>query len=59
MRQHPRLAPHELVPYVYQDVSPHLFPLAERSLLAHLLKLEKDGAVLRRENAWMADEDNG
>jgi glyoxylase-like metal-dependent hydrolase (beta-lactamase superfamily II) len=59
VRQHPRLAPHELVPYVYQDVSPHLFPLAERSLLAHLLKLEKDGAVLRRGNAWTADEGNG
>jgi glyoxylase-like metal-dependent hydrolase (beta-lactamase superfamily II) len=58
-RQHPRLTPHELVPHVYQDVSPHLFPLAERSLLAHLLKLEKDGAVLREGNAWMADEGNG
>jgi len=59
VRQHPRLTPHELVPHVYQDVSPHLFPLAERSLLAHLLKLEKDGAVLREGNAWMADEGNG
>jgi len=59
VRQHPRLQPHELVPYVYQDVSPHLFPLAERSLLAHLLKLEKDGAMLRRRGAWSADDANG
>ena len=59
LRQHPGLTPHELVPYVYQDVSAHLFPLAERSLLAHLLKLEKDGAVLRNRDAWSADEGSG
>ena len=52
VRQHPRLTPHELVPHVYQDVSPHLFPLAERSLLAHLLKLEKDAAVVCEGDAW-------
>ena len=50
--RHPRLTPHELVPHVYQDVSPHLFPLAERSLLAHLLKLEKDAAVVCEGDAW-------
>lgn len=33
----------ELVPDVYQDVSPSLFALAERSLLAHLIKLVRDG----------------
>ena len=59
VRQHPRLTSHELVPRVYQDVSPHLFPLAERSLLAHLLKLEKDGFALCHGDAWMAEEDNG
>jgi glyoxylase-like metal-dependent hydrolase (beta-lactamase superfamily II) len=52
VRRHPRLTPHELVPHVYQDVSPHLFPLAERSLLAHLLKLEKDAAVVCEGDAW-------
>lgn len=52
VRQYPRLAPHELVPYVYQDVSPHLFPLAERSLLAHLLKLEKDGLAAASGDRW-------
>jgi len=52
VRQHPGLRPRELVPYVYQDVSPHMFPLAERSLLAHLLKLEKDAAVVCEGDAW-------
>ena len=59
VRQHPWLEPHELVPYVYQDVSPHLFPLAERSLYAHLLKLEQDGALCRHRDAWSEDDRNG
>lgn len=37
--------PSELVGIVYCDVDNTLFPLAERSLLAHLLKLEKEGRV--------------
>ena len=56
VRQHPGRTPHALVPYVYQDVSAHLFPLAERSLFAHLLKLEQDGIVFRRKDAWSAGE---
>ena len=59
VRQHPWLEPHELVPYVYHDVSPHLFPLAERSLYAHLLKLEQDGALCRHRDAWSEDDRNG
>lgn len=59
VRQHPGSTPHALVPYVYQDVSAHLFPLAERSLFAHLLKLEQDGIVVRREDAWSADDSAG
>jgi glyoxylase-like metal-dependent hydrolase (beta-lactamase superfamily II)/8-oxo-dGTP pyrophosphatase MutT (NUDIX family) len=35
--------PAELVPAAYAEISPELYPLAERSLLAHLLKLVKDG----------------
>ena len=35
----------DLVPDVYADVAPALFPLAERSLIAHLVKLEKDGRI--------------
>jgi glyoxylase-like metal-dependent hydrolase (beta-lactamase superfamily II) len=54
VRRHPGLTPHELVPYVYQDVSAHLFRLAERSLLAHLLKLEKDGRATRSGDRWRA-----
>ena len=38
----PRL-PAELVPAAYRDVAPELHGLAERSLLAHLFKLVKDG----------------
>lgn len=54
-----RLAPctiDVLVPEVYDDVPPGLHPMARRSLLAHLLKLEKDGSA-RREGAdetWQA-----
>jgi hypothetical protein len=36
-----------LVAGVYDDVDPRLHPLAKSSLLAHLLKLEKDGRVRR------------
>lgn len=41
-----------LVPLVYDDVPPHVYPLAERSLLAHLLKLEEDGAAACRDDVW-------
>lgn len=54
VRQHPGLTAHGLVPHVYQDVSAHLFQLAERSLLAHLLKLEQEGTVARDRDAWSA-----
>lgn len=36
-----------LVVSVYDDVDPRLHPVAKSSLLAHLLKLEEDGRVLR------------
>ncbi|GAC1344923.1 MAG: hypothetical protein NVSMB23_20410 [Myxococcales bacterium] len=35
--------PGELVPAAYPDVAAELYPLAERSLLAHLIKLVKEG----------------
>ena len=50
----PGLTIRELVPHVYQDVAPHLFRLAERSLLAHILKLEADGAAARSVERWRA-----
>jgi glyoxylase-like metal-dependent hydrolase (beta-lactamase superfamily II) len=42
----------DLVPRAYTDVAPALYPLAARSLLAHLLKLERDGRVARAGEAW-------
>ena len=35
--------PAELVPAAYPDVKPDLYPFAERSLLAHLQKLAREG----------------
>ena len=48
----PGLTTHELVPHVYQDVDPKLYGWAERSLLAHVLKLEVDGVVGQINNRW-------
>ena len=42
MQANPGLSSHELVPHVYKDVDPKLFAWAERSLLAHLLKLQEE-----------------
>jgi glyoxylase-like metal-dependent hydrolase (beta-lactamase superfamily II)/8-oxo-dGTP pyrophosphatase MutT (NUDIX family) len=41
-----------LVPEVYDDVSRALHGMAERSLLAHLIKLEGDGRAAREAGAW-------
>jgi glyoxylase-like metal-dependent hydrolase (beta-lactamase superfamily II) len=57
LQQHPGLSAHDLVPLVYQDVAEHLFRLAERSLLAHLLKLQQDGLAVIREDTWSAIHD--
>jgi len=43
----------ELVPPAYPDVQPLLYPLAARSLLAHLYKLEKDGRARRDGGLWI------
>lgn len=42
----------ELVPFAYADVKPELWPYAERSLLAHLLRLEQSGTAARSGDAW-------
>ena len=52
LRENPGLAPLDLVPYVYKDVNPRLFGLAERSLLAHLIKLDEDGRAVARNERW-------
>jgi len=48
----PKLTTHELVPHVYQDVDPKLYGWAERSLLAHVLKLEADGVASSIDDRW-------
>ena len=48
----PGLTTGELVPHVYQDAPQHLCKLAERSLLAHLEKLEADGDAARADGRW-------
>ena len=52
VRANPGLTSHELVPHVYQDVDPKLHGWAERSLLAHVLKLEADGVATRTDERW-------
>jgi len=42
----------KLVPRAYDDVREALYPLAARSLLAHLLKLEAEGVVARDGERW-------
>ena len=54
VRANPGLTTSELVPHVYQDVAPHLYGWAERSLLAHVLKLEADGVARCSNDAWHA-----
>lgn len=54
-RQHPADLP-TLVRTAYDDVPPQLHPIAERSLLAHLLKLETEGRALRVTDSWIASD---
>ncbi len=48
----PGLTPRELVPHVYKDVDKKLYGWAERSLLAHLIKLEDDGIANCAAQQW-------
>jgi len=41
-----------LLPEVYADVPPALYPVARRSLLAHLLKLQQDGEASADGERW-------
>jgi glyoxylase-like metal-dependent hydrolase (beta-lactamase superfamily II) len=43
-----------LVPEVYGDTSPMLWPIARMSLEAHLLKLEREGRAACRDALWSA-----
>ena len=42
----------ELVPAVYDDVSPRLYPVAARSLSAHLEKLAAERRALEQSGRW-------
>ena len=55
LRANPGLTSHALVPHVYKDVDERLYGFAERSLLAHLLKLEEDGAATQSDERWRCD----
>lgn len=50
---HPGQTASGLVPAVYADVPASLHGLAERSLTAHLLKLERDGRCEVADDRWM------
>jgi glyoxylase-like metal-dependent hydrolase (beta-lactamase superfamily II) len=52
LRANPNTTTRELVPHVYKDVDKKLYSLAERSLLAHLLKLEEDGSARCSADRW-------
>lgn len=54
LKANPGLTAMELVPHVYKDVDPKLYGWAERSLLAHLLKLKDDGVATQHEQTWTA-----
>ena len=52
MRDHPDLTLRDLTPFVYDEVDRKLHHLAERSLLAHLVKLETEGNATRENEKW-------
>ena len=59
LRNHPDLSVRELTPFVYDEVDRKLHHLAERSLLAHLLKLELDGAAIQTNDRWQLSSEIG
>lgn len=52
LKQNPGLTSMQLVPQVYKDVDRKLYAWAERSLLAHLLKLADDQRAQQRSGLW-------
>ena len=52
LKENPELTSMELVPHVYKDVDKRLYGWAERSLLAHLLKLEEDLVATCNGKRW-------
>ena len=52
LRQAGMSALEALLPQVYDDVQPRLYPMASRSLLAHLIKLKAEGRVVETREQW-------
>ena len=52
LEAHPNSTISEILPHVYGDVHEKLFSVAERSLLAHLLKLEDDKSAKLDGDHW-------
>lgn len=52
LKANPNLTARELVPQVYKDVDQKLYGWAERSLLAHLIKLEEDCIAVGDDGRW-------
>ena len=52
LSQRPNATVSELVADVYDEIDPAVHPIAKRSLLAHLLKLEEDGAAVVDNDRW-------
>lgn len=52
LHEFPGLTLHALVPHVYADVDKRLHDWAERSLLAHLVKLQKDRCATQNDLCW-------
>jgi len=52
LHANPALPLVKLVTHVYDDVDTSLHALAQRSLLAHLLKLERDGLASNKNDIW-------
>ena len=52
LKSNPNSKLSDLVKLVYKDVHESLYPLAERSLLAHLIKLSEDNLALNHNDRW-------
>lgn len=52
VEQHPRSTAADLVAHAYSDVHQRLYGVAERSLLAHLLKLEREQRAVSCGDLW-------
>jgi len=52
VKSNPHLTTRELVPYVYEDIPEKLYEWAERSLQAHLIRLEADLETTMETGRW-------